>query len=141
MQIGHVISLFTTLLWLPNSCKTQLSFLSKALKSLLHRMLPPWDFQLLMLCAHPSACNSLSNLLHLTLPPPSQHSSGGSSHGNLCICLHYHLFYSLVHVKSPTFDCELFKCRNRVLNPLASPPSPFYPWCRHLLNQWWIKPF
>ena len=56
---------------------------------------------LLMLCALPSAWNSLSNLLYLTLPHLSQNRSGDSSfwskilpagsHSNLCICLRYHL--------------------------------------------------
>lgn len=104
-----------------------------------------------MPCAYPSACNSLSHLLHLTVLPPTQHSACGSSfwskisplgsHSNLCIYLYYHLSRFVVHVKSHTLDCELFRCRNCVLIPLGPPYSPFYPWCRHLLNPRWIQPF
>lgn len=104
-----------------------------------------------MLCAHPSACNSLSNPLHLTLPSPTQHSACGSffwskisplgSHSNLHVCLYYHLFCFIVHIKSHTLDGVLFKCRNCVFMPLGLPHPPLYAWCRHLWNGGWIQPF
>lgn len=96
----------------------------------------PYYAKLLMPCTHPHAYNFLSNLLHLILPSPLQHNSGSSlfwakispmgSHSNLCMCLYYHLSCLIVHGKSHTLDCELFKCINHVFSPLGSLDSPFY---------------
>lgn len=134
-----MISLLTTLQWPQTSAEqSSVSFPRLSSPSLTECCFPGISHHagLLTLCAHPSASNSLSHLLPLTLLPPSQHSSCGSffgskisplgSHSNLCICLYYHLSSPLVHVKSPIFDCEFFKCRNCVLILLTQPCSPFY---------------